>query len=231
MKSYETVKLYFPVILIEPVYQRKSNFTIINRLITNPLNILINNLKCEKFFKMGYQVFSDSDCGTIKYVQPMAENVHPSIFDLFVWRLNRLIDVVSRLGRSNLRLIIYNSRFTSVKFGRPNKNTSVRILYPGILDDKIDLNSISLKENIILTISRISPEKNFEALYQIVSGIGFKHYLIGYCNDFKYLESLKKSIPESIVIPNATEDQKTDLLKRAKILLHTAINEPAGMVY
>lgn len=231
MKCYEIIGEHFNSILVEPVFKKVSRRTFVNRLILNPLNIVLNNLVCSRLLKEGYEIFSDSDCGTVRYLQPMSENLSPSFTDILVWRINRLLDIISRFGKNNLHLIIYNSYFTSLRFGYSRTVALERILYPGILKNKPNPSLITTKEDFIVTISRISPEKNLEIISEIIKGIGFKHYLIGYCTDYKYLEYLKGKIPESIIIPNAGEEIKADLLGKAKILLHTAINEPAGMIY
>ena len=64
----------------------------------------------------------------------------------------------------------------------------------------------------------------------ILDNLSYAHYLIGFSDDPVYLNQLRKKLTKTIIIPNATEEQKYDLLRKAKILLHPAIYETAGLV-
>ena len=142
-----------------------------------------------------------------------------------------MVDMLSRFGRDNRKLVIYNSTFTMDKFRVVKKNGLERVLLPGILKNVPQLDYGDKKEQIVITISRISPEKNLESLENILRGIECRHFIIGYCSDFKYLNYLRSLLPNSKIIPNGTEEEKYNLLKKARILIHPSINEPAGMVY
>jgi glycosyltransferase involved in cell wall biosynthesis len=231
MKSYEVISHCYPTTLVTPLFRNSSKSRLLNRLIINPLNIVINNIICRRFLKNGYEVFSETDCGTIKYVQPMAESLNPTVIDLVVWRINRALDIISRLRKCNLRLIIYNSSFTEKHYRNPSCKAMSRVLYPGIIEQQSESGLLEEKEDIIVTISRISREKNLESLSEIVKDLDYPHYIIGYCDDLNYLEFLKRNIPNSTILTNVDEETKIKLLRKSKILLHTAISEPAGIIY
>ena len=79
-----------------------------------------------------------------------------------------------------------------------------------------------MKENIIVTVSRIHPDKKLEKLAEILEGLNYKHYLIGFEYNRNYTDKLKNLLPNSEFIINATEEQKNNILKRAKIFLNTS---------
>lgn len=206
----------------------KVNF---KRTIFRLFKILKINSVSNRLIRSGKNLFGETELCSIAYIQPPAENKYPFILDVLIERFLGILDVLSRFGRDNRRLIIYNSAFTMNKFRVVKKDSVERVLLPGILKNIPKVYYNDKQDQIVVTISRISREKNLEALGNILRGIECKHFIIGYCSDFKYLNYLKLLLPNSKIIPNGTEEEKNLLLKQAKILIHPSINEPAGMVY
>ncbi|MEM0136067.1 MAG: glycosyltransferase [Thermoplasmatales archaeon] len=203
----------------------------VKRTIIRAYKILKINLIANKLIRSGKSVFGETKSCSIVYFQPPAEDKFPFVLDVLIEHMLNIVDVLSRKWRDNRELVIYNSKFTMDKFRVKKKGALEQILLPGIVPGIPRIEIKDKEKPLILTISRISREKNLEAIQNIIKGIRCEHIIIGYCSDFKYLETLKFLLPNSKIIANATSEEKNAMLRKARILLHTAINEPAGLVY
>jgi glycosyltransferase involved in cell wall biosynthesis len=87
------------------------------------------------------------------------------------------------------------------------------------------------KENIVVIISRIVQDKNLEKLKHILDNIDCEHYLIGFAPNVDYLNNIKRLLPKSTIITNATEQEKNEVLKKSKIFLNTSEEESFGLVF
>ena len=193
--------------------------------------IKINSLSL-RHIKHGDEVYCDSPVASVIYLQPPVRlrknmKVQTILVDKFV----NFFDVLTRRGKNNLKLVIYNSKYSNENFKVQKKNIIEYILYPCIPNLIEDNSESYIKENIIITLSRIVPHKNLEQVEEIISEIPYQHYLIGYNNNEVYLDHIRSTLKKSIVIPNVTDEMKQDFLSRAKLMLHTSINEPAGIVF
>ena len=87
----------------------------------------------------------------------------------------------------------------------------------------------------VCTLSRFVPEKEYDTILQIAKQRPqLKFELIGSVADIKfynsYLDSLKNKASKNVTFHvNATENQKIEILKRSKILLHSCKGEPFGI--
>ena len=147
--------------------------------------------------------------------------IPPSKLNKFYFLFLKFLDWLSRAGKNNLRIVVYASNYTKEKYKINKKDIKEYVVYPSTIKNIPDID-FSLKENIIVTVSRIIPDKKLEKLAEILEGLNYKHYLIGFEYNRNYTDKLKNLLPNSEFIINATEEQKNNILKRAKIFLNTS---------
>jgi glycosyltransferase involved in cell wall biosynthesis len=137
------------------------------------------------------------------------------------------------------RLILANSHYTAAEIQRYSHKTA-EVLYPPFPSTIAELGKDATKktdENLVVTVSRLDSNKLLERIPKIAAQTSkdIKFAVIGrLCSQptLTYLEGLvKKSHLEDRVkfYPNASARQKTELLKRAKIYLHTMEGEHFGI--
>lgn len=135
--------------------------------------------------------------------------------------------------RRREKLILANSHFTAEATKREFK-VDPRVLYP-----PVDLSPFEekreTKKNIILTISRFSSEKGLEKIPEIAKNVHAKFVVLGSLYDTesyrKVLGMVKKNNLSDRVtlIPDATAEVKTSLLRKAKVYFHPAPLEHFGI--
>ncbi|HEX2231029.1 MAG TPA: glycosyltransferase [Nitrososphaeraceae archaeon] len=90
-----------------------------------------------------------------------------------------------------------------------------------------------VKKNIVCSLGRFTPEKNYETILQIAqrqSNIQFE--LIGSITPDKlsYLEKLRNNAPRNVIFHvNASIEEKIEVLKRSKVMLHSFVGEHFGI--
>lgn len=136
-------------------------------------------------------------------------------------------------------LVLANSHYTATEIQRySHKNAEV--LYPPFPSTVAELGKEATKnpaENLVVTVSRLDSNKLLERIPKIAAQTSnkIKFAVIGrLCSQptLTYLEGLvKKSHLEDRIkfYPNASAQQKVELLKRAKIYLHTMEGEHFGI--
>jgi len=198
------------------------------RIISIPASIVCTNIETFKLLKRGYQVLSKYFSGSIYIQQSFNQNEVTLRFNP-LFKYYSLIDYVSRFGKNNTRLMIYVSNFMKENYRLKKKGINEYVIYPSIIDDIPD-SKYSDKEDIIVTVSRISPEKKLDKILKIMDNLPYPHYLIGFSGDKLYLEKIRTQLKKTKIILDAPEDVKNDYLRRAKIFLNTSENEPFGLV-
>ncbi|CAC11840.1 conserved hypothetical protein [Thermoplasma acidophilum] len=218
--------------MIEPFFKVTQGSPYAIRFIKFAIFRLYSNLLAQFLIKKGVIVYTGSNAGNFQYQQPPSIgknkdkfNAISSIFNLVI----KVIDNLSIFNRKSIILAIYNSKFTMLKYRIADAKFHI-VIYPGLLPEipKVIFNE---KEDIIITISRIDPDKSLENLLEIIPNGDENHYIIGYLADKQYAEFLQKNLKNSHFIFNATDKQRNDLLRRAKILIHPAMYEAAGIVF
>jgi glycosyltransferase involved in cell wall biosynthesis len=137
--------------------------------------------------------------------------------------------------------IIANSNYTRNAI-KKLWNIDSTVIYPPCpqysfpLEDKIK--KIEKKDTEMMTVctlSRFVPEKEYDTILQIAKQRPqLKFELIGNVADTKfynsYLDSLKNKASKNVTFHvNATENQKIEILKRSKILVHSCKGEAFGI--
>ena len=131
--------------------------------------------------------------------------------------------------------IITNSNYTKNAIKKV-WNIDSTVIYPPCpqysfpLEDKI---KIEKDTKTVCSLGRFVPEKEYDTIIQIAKQRPqLKFELIGGVAEDKisYLNSLKNKAPKNVTFHvNATENQKMEILKRSKILLHSFKGEHFGI--
>ena len=134
--------------------------------------------------------------------------------------------------------IIANSNYTRNAI-KKLWNIDSTVIYPPCpqysfpLEDKIKKIEKDTEMMTVCTLSRFVPEKEYDTILQIAKQRPqLKFELIGGVAEDKisYLNSLKNKASKNVTFHvNATENQKIEILKRSKILLHSCKGEPFGI--
>ena len=134
-------------------------------------------------------------------------------------------------------LVVANSKYTAANvmkiYGR-----HADVLYPGIDIDKFRPVQIKNKENFILSVGALGPNKGFDflitALSKLQADIRPSLYLIGnnYNKDeFDYLLKLAKEHSVDLKIETKiTDDQLVRRYNQAKMVVYSPVREPLGLV-
>jgi glycosyltransferase involved in cell wall biosynthesis len=135
------------------------------------------------------------------------------------------------------RLVFSNSKFTS-DILKSGVGVTSEVLYPPISKDFFaeDFDP-SAKENLVVSLSRISPEKQLSRIPKIakLTRDGFRFLIIGVKESPEAMSDLVKSIDENGVskkieiVTNVPREKLITILAKAKVLLHTAQFEAFGV--
>lgn len=174
----------------------------------------------------GYHIYDLGKAGTIEYVQPPI--IYKSGMLAVLERLKERLALLYLTGFSdNRRICIFASDY--VRRTCEKSTCKGPVIYPPLLE-RIEFTD-SERENIILTISRISREKNIELVGKLSNTMDAKFVVMGFMTrkNQRYLAKLKRDFPRLTILTNVPPEEKLKWLRKAKILLHPAINEPYGM--
>ncbi|MCC2649777.1 MAG: glycosyl transferase, group 1, partial [Nitrososphaeraceae archaeon] len=90
-----------------------------------------------------------------------------------------------------------------------------------------------VKKNVVCSLGRFTPEKNYEMILQIAQRQSNTQFeLIGSITPDKlsYLEKLRNNAPRNVIFHvNASIEEKIEVLKRSKVMLHSFIGEHFGI--
>lgn len=133
-------------------------------------------------------------------------------------------------------LILTNSRFSASIIER-FLDVKALVLYPPINVEKyLPLSQNKSREDLVVTISRISPEKNLSIVLEVAREVkNVKFVILGSIGLQSYYLSLLKMLKTSKledrvkIVTNAPENVKMEILKRAKIYLHPMKYEHFGI--
>jgi len=138
------------------------------------------------------------------------------------------------------KLILANSNYTAEEI-RKFSRKEAKVLYPPVPSIVYDENPEKLvndeRENLVVTISRFSPGKNLAKIPLIASltNRDVKFAIIGRLHHKSTLYSLKKLVRELnledriTLLPDISRAEMKEILRRAKVYLHTMIGEHFGI--
>ena len=193
-----------------------------NNQVSRTLSVISRNIISRREVLLGKNVYSGLQSGTFEYIQPPPTLLSNS--EIVKSNVLSVVDKISRLNQSNLELVIYASEFSR----ETHKQIGVKhefVVNPPLYDSYE--NDLSEKQNIILSISRIHPSKRLEILGELSHRHKYKFIILGYLDKsmIKYYNYIKKSYPNLVIIPNASEDVKRKFLLKAKLYIHTGVGE------
>jgi glycosyltransferase involved in cell wall biosynthesis len=133
-------------------------------------------------------------------------------------------------------LILTNSRFSAAVIKRLLGVNAI-VLYPPVNVEKyLPLSKNTKRKRIVLTISRIAPEKGLEIIPDVAREVkDVKFVIMGALGSTSYYRSLMSKIKavgvgdRIKVLPNVSEDLKIELMAKAKIYLHPMRYEHFGI--
>jgi glycosyltransferase involved in cell wall biosynthesis len=133
-------------------------------------------------------------------------------------------------------LILTNSRFSASIVER-FLNVKAIVLYPPVNIEKyLTLSKHRDRENIVVTISRIEPMKNLDIIIDIAEEVKEARFVIlGSMQSNSYYAHLMRRIrmlnleDKIKILLNASEELKTEIIKKAKIYLHPTKYEHFGI--
>jgi len=138
------------------------------------------------------------------------------------------------------KLIIANSKY-SANAMKEFVNVNVEVMYPPVpsfmFNQPSELLTDQNREDLVVTVSRFAPEKELEKIPYIAKRTksNLKFTLIGLLHDRRVYESILENIKRLglngriEVIANASKKEVDNILRRAKIYLHTMAGEHFGI--
>jgi glycosyltransferase involved in cell wall biosynthesis len=142
------------------------------------------------------------------------------------------LDVSYNLDYLKRATIITNSNYTKDTI-RAAWGVDATVIYPPCPQYSFPLDIQEKRENVVCSLGRFIPEKNYEMVIKIAQSLpNIRFELVGSViqDNIPYLEKLIKTAPKNTTFHvNATVQQKIDVLKKSKVLLHSFIEEPFGI--
>lgn len=145
-----------------------------------------------------------------------------------------------KLQKYEDKLTIANSKFTASAI-KDFLNVNVQVVYPPVPSVMFNESPNSLtenpRENMVVTVSRFSADKDLQKIPYIakLTKGNARFVLIGLLHDRKVYESLERTIgslslnKKVELMPNAPKAELENMLKRAKVYLHTMVGEHFGI--
>ena len=185
-------------------------------------SILSRNIISLRKVSLGMNVYSGLPSGTFEYVQPAPVDQRHNL-ELEI-KISKSLERLSRLYKTNLNLVIYASIFSKEISGISGVKNEFVVNPPYYESYENDL---SMKKEIVLTISRIHPSKRLDIVGEMSRKVRAKFVIIGYLEKSmeNYLQYLRKNYPDLEIIPNASEEVKRNLLYLSKVYLHAGVGE------
>lgn len=175
--------------------------------------------------KNGDHIYGLGKAGTIDYIVPIInrKGFLGSLETLKEWLTLNYLSAFSDYRK----VCMFGSNY--IKKIERKSSCKGPVIYPPLLENIEFIDGE--RENIILAISRISREKNIEFVGRLSDVVDAKFVVIGFVtkSNRKYLAKLKKEFPKLTILTDVPAEEKLKWLRKAKILLHAAINEPYGM--
>ncbi len=133
-------------------------------------------------------------------------------------------------------LVLTNSTFSSLVI-KKFLNVNPLILYPPVAVERyLRLAANKQRDDLIVTISRIDPSKNLNIIINIAKRLrNAKFIIIGTISSRPYLHALIKEVKKNHleervkILVDISEEQKMNLLRKAKIYLHPMKYEHFGI--
>lgn len=128
---------------------------------------------------------------------------------------------------NKIDLLICNSHFTKFailkKWGR-----HAEVIYPPV---DVKMIKPSIKKDFVVTVGRFSREKNYEIIINVAKLLpNIKFLIIGGIQEVEYYEKIRRIKPKNVILlPNLSNENKHSLISKAKVYLHSMVNEHFGI--
>lgn len=199
------------------------------------LTILTSSLPLPTLVDIHYLHFPDFIPAFVRIYHP--KYLKPALA-AYLTPHDALVNFLTKIARSMERkpLLLTNSRFSRLVIKRFLGLESTVVYPPVDVEKYLPLSWIKYRKNIVLTISRIEEGKHLENIIEIAKMIkDAKFVIIGTTRQIGYLRMLKfkaKSVNVNdrlILLPNADEELKIEIMSKAKTYLHTMKFEHFGI--
>ncbi len=166
-------------------------------------------------------------CYFPEYFSHLESNPLPKLWEMY-YRPARIFyhSRVSHIDRL-LAVSDFTREFIREKWGR-----DATTLYPPCPIDTYDDLCNRPKENLVITVGRIGPEKRMELFLDIARGMPRVDFaIIGSVSPDKksYFDTLRKNAPSNVSFVIAPLRKVKDILGKAKAYVHCALNEHFGI--
>jgi len=226
-------EIIFPLRFFSPTSYRN--------IYTDTLRILLLKLKCEVVVDtFSNALLAGTDVAYIHH--PLLRKIklelpHVNANKIFFYPYQNFLNFSKRNIKN--KLIFANSKFTAnavkAEFG-----LDPYVLYPPVSLDILNKNEVNFDENRdnnVVTIARITTEKNLEVIPHIAKLISkdVSFTIIGLLDSKEVLNSLLRLIrdlklSERVrIITNVKRNQLVKILLNSKVFLHTKVNEHFGI--
>jgi glycosyltransferase involved in cell wall biosynthesis len=151
---------------------------------------------------------------------------------------DKLVQHVSKRLLGKPKLVLCNSSWTAGKFKSAyNDDFTVEVLYPPVDVEYFSEVAGNAKENVVVTVSRFTPEKNLERIVDVADKLrDFRFMIVG--GRAKYSEPVIGNISRRIrergvdnveLLFNVPRDKLREILGSAKYYLHPPYAEHFGI--
>ena len=138
--------------------------------------------------------------------------------------------------RTTNRLVIANSYFTANVVSQQIGIQPV-VIYPPVFLKNLENSKLTTKDNIILTISRFSPEKNLEQIPLVASKVDANFVILSSVTNVTTYHRVRKLLKKcgvedrvTVILDSPNNLRvKMELLQKAKVYFHTMPFEPFGI--
>jgi glycosyltransferase involved in cell wall biosynthesis len=146
--------------------------------------------------------------------------------------ISKNLDISFKLDYIKRATIITNSNYTKNVI-RDAWGMDSTVIYPPCPQYSFPLDIQEKRGNVVCSMGRFTPEKNYGMIIKIAQSLpNIRFELVGSVtqDEIAYLEKLMKNAPKNTTFHvNATVQEKIDILKKSKVLLHSFIGEPFGI--
>ena len=211
-------------VLAPATLRRRYDLTILTSSLPLPTLVDIHYLHFPDFIPAFVRIYHP------KYLKPaLAAYLTPH---------DALVNFLIKTTRSMERrpLLLTNSRFSRLVIKRFLGLESTVVYPPVDVEKYLPLSRIKYRKNIVVTISRIEEGKHLETIVEVAKAIkDAKFVIIGTTRQVDYLRMLKSKAKRAniedrlILLPNADEEVKVEIMSKAKIYLHTMKFEHFGI--
>lgn len=136
----------------------------------------------------------------------------------------------------NLKGIIYINKESEKHYKRINPHSILIHNIIGEPFESVPFISLEKKENIVLFVGRLHPEKNIRQIVEMYSSLSntnlWKLVIIGDGPEKKYLDEFihKNSVNNIVLIGNKNKEEVCEYMKKSKILVLASETEAFGLV-